>query len=399
MDLILRDANLNGDIVDIGIKNGLIAAIEKDLMADGIKEIQVEGRVTIPGFIDCHLHLDKSLLNEVAEYSDVTGPEKGALTRQEKEKFTIDDIKARAERVIINGIKAGNLGIRTNVDVDSIVGLKGIEALLDLKEKYKNILNIQVVAFSQEGFNNYPETKELLHQAMEMGADLVGGHTIIDNINGEKHIDTILEIAKKYDVKADFHLDESGNREHYLLPYLAKRMIEEDLIGRVNGIHCCTLSSLGEEELMDALDLIKKADLKVTVAPTAISTRSLAPVKELINNGTLIGLGSDNVRDFFNPLGSGDIKQVALLLSYIHRFFTEEEIERIWKFITVDGAKLIGYIDYHIRLGSLANITVLDGKSPKDVIANQGQTLLLIRNGQDVSSRFLKKLEFGQYAQ
>lgn len=389
MDLILRDANVNGDIVDIGIKNGLIAAIEKDLMEDGTKEIQVEGRVTIPGFIDCHLHLDKSLLNERVAYVDGTGPEKGALTRQEKEKFSIDDIKDRAERVIINGIRAGNLAIRTNVDVDSIVGLKGMEALLDLKEKYKDILEIQVVAFSQEGFNNYPETKELLEQAMEMGADLVGGHTIVDNINGEKHIDTILEIAKKYNVEADFHLDESGNREHYLLPYLANKMIEEGLIGRVNGIHCCTLSSLSEEELKGALDLIKKVNLKITVAPTAISTRSLAPVKELIKNGTLVGLGSDNVRDFFNPLGSGDIKQVALLLSYIHRFFTEEDLENIWKFITVDAAKLIGYKDYHIKLGSLANITVLEGKSPKEVIANQGEALLLIRNGQDISSRFI----------
>lgn len=389
MDLIIRNANVNGEIVDIGIKGDKIIALDKNIAETTNKEIDAKGRVVIPGFIDCHLHLDKSLLNERSKYQDLTGPEKGALTREEKAKFTVEDIKERAERVLLNGIKAGNIAIRTNVDVDPIVGVKGIEALLSLKEKYRDVVDIQVVAFSQEGFNNYPETKDLLEKAMEMGADLVGGHTIADGTNGEKHIDKILEIAKKYDVEADFHLDESGNRNHYLLPYLTKKMIDENLIGKVNGIHCCTLSALNDEEKEEALTLIKESGLKVTVAPTAISTRSLAPVKDLLNNGTLLGLGSDNVRDFFNPLGSGDIKQVALLLSYIHRFFTEEEFESIWDMITVDGARLLGYKNYNMRVGSNANITILNGKSPKEVLANQSETLVLIRNGQDVSNRYL----------
>lgn len=389
MDLIIRNANVNGEIIDIGIQGEKIIALEKNILETAVNEIDANGRVTIPGFIDCHLHLDKCLLNERAAYQDLSGPEKGALTREEKAKFTVDDIVTRAEKILLNGIKAGNIAIRTNVDVDPIVGLKGIEALLKLKEKYRDILDIQVVAFSQEGFSNYPESYELLEKAMEMGADLVGGHTIVDNVNGEKHIDNILEIAKKYNVEADFHLDESGNRSHYLLPYLAKRTIDEDLVGKVNGIHCCTLSALNEEELKEALNLIKESGLKVTVAPTAISTRSLAPVKDLIKNETLLGLGSDNVRDFFNPLGSGDVKQVALLLSYIHRFFTKEETESIWKMITVDGAKLIGYKDYKINVGADANVTILNAKTPKEVLANQSATFSLIRRGHDISSKYL----------
>lgn len=390
MDLIIRNANLNGEILDIGVNGDKITALEKHILKNADNEIDAKGRVTIPGFIDCHLHLDKSLLNERAKYQDLTGPEKGALTREEKAKFTVEDIAERAERVLLNGIRAGNVAIRTNVDVDPIVGVKGIEALLSLKEKYKDVVDVQVVAFSQEGFSKYPETQELLEKSLEMGADLVGGHTIVDGADGEKHIDKILEIAMKYKVEADFHLDESGNRSHYLLPYLANKMIEEDLIGRVNGIHCCTLSALTEEEKEEAYSLIKESGLKVTVAPTAISTRSLAPVKDLIKNGTLLGLGSDNVRDFFNPLGSGDVKQVAQLLSYIHRFFTEEETESIWKMITVDGAKLIGYENYEIKVGAKANITILDAKSPREVIAYQSKTVVLVRNGQDVSDRYLK---------
>ncbi|SDK94414.1 amidohydrolase family protein [Natronincola ferrireducens] len=391
MDLIIRNANVNGENLDIGIVGNKVTALEKKISQTASKEINADGRVAIPGFVDCHLHLDKSLLNERAEYQDLTGPEKGALTREEKAKFTVEDITERAERILLQGVKAGNLIIRTNVDVDPIVGVKGIEALLSLKEKYKDILEVQVAAFSQEGFLNYPESKELLEEAMEMGADLVGGHTIVDNKDGEKHIDTILEIAKKYDVEADFHLDESGNRQHYLLPYLAKKMIADGLKGRVNGIHCCTLSALNEEEKEEALALIKESELKVTAAPTAISTRALAPVKDLLNNETLMGLGSDNVRDFFNPLGSGDVKQVALLLSYVHRFFTAEEEESIWKMITVDGAKLLGHTDYGIKVDGEANITLLDGKTPKEVIANQSQTYAIIRKGVDYSQQFLAR--------
>ncbi len=391
MDLIIRNANVKGEIVDIAIEGDKIKSLEKGIDTRAKKEIDAGKKLAIAGFIDCHLHLDKSLLNERAPYQDLSGPEKGALTREEKGKFTMEDIKERAERVILQGIKSGNLAIRTNVDVDPIVGLKGIKALLELKEEYKNILDIQVVAFSQEGFSNYPETHQLLEEAMEAGADLLGGHTIVDGKDGDKHIDKILEIARKYDVEADFHLDESGNREHYLLPYLAEKMEEMGMKGKVNGIHCCTLSALEEEEKKRALDLIVESGLKVTIAPTAISTRSLAPVKDLLEIGTLVGLGSDNVRDFFNPLGNGDIKAVALLLSYIHRFFTKEEVQDIWQMITDKGARLLGYSDYGIKVGGPADVILLNANSPEQVIANQSQPTTIIRAGVDLTTRFLDK--------
>ena len=178
----------------------------------------------------------------------------------------------------------GNIAIRTSADVDPLVGLAGVKALLALKGKYAGLVDIQVAAFAQEGMEKYPETVELLRQALQLGADLVGGHTIID-ADGRGHIDTILDLAREFDVEAEFHLDESGNREHYLLPYLAQRMIELGLQGRVTGIHCCTLSALTPGERQEALELIKESSLKVISAPTAISTRALAPVKELLQLG------------------------------------------------------------------------------------------------------------------
>ncbi|MCJ7618475.1 MAG: amidohydrolase family protein [Desulfobacterales bacterium] len=390
MDLILRKARINDKLVDIGILNKMIVKVQSDLPDKGTHEIEGNGRVAIPGFVDCHLHLDKCLLNEKSPYQDLSGPEKGALTRARKANFTVNDIKERAEKIILQGIKAGNLVIRTNVDVDPIVGLQGIEALLELKEKYKNILDIQVVAFAQEGLSKFPETVELLDEAIRMGANLVGGHTIVDGNLGKEHIDKILILAKKHDIEAEFHLDESGNKEHYLLPYLAEKMITEDLVGRVSAIHCCTLSALDHEERKRAIQLMKKARMKVTIAPTAISTRALAPVKELIAADIIIGLGSDNIRDFFNPLGSGDIKQVALLLSFVQRFFTDEEIKTVWHMITSEGAKLLGCKDYDIFEGKAANITLLEEKTPKEVIARGAAVAHLIRSGMDYSEKINK---------
>jgi cytosine/creatinine deaminase len=380
LDVLIRMANVNGAIVDIAVNDGVIVDIDNKIYGDAKVVFDAKKRVTIPGFVDCHTHLDKCLLNEQQPYQEGTGPQKGALTYEMKKNFTVEDITVRAEKMINRAIKAGTLHWRTNVDVDGSVGLKGIEALLKLKKKYEKLIHLQVAAFAQEGVFWDGQTEVLLEQALKMGADLVGGHTIAKG-EGEKHIDFILDLAKKYGVKADFHLDESGNREHYLLPYLSKKIVENNLQGRVNGIHLCTLSALTPEELEEAMKYIEDAQLSVTVAPTAISTRNIAPVKRVLKTGVPVGLASDNMRDFFNPLGSGDVKQVALLLSYLQRFFLQEEVEQVFRMITDGGAQVLSVKDYGIKIGSKADITVLDALSVNEVIAYQSQPVLSVRAG------------------
>jgi cytosine/creatinine deaminase len=380
LDILVRNALVNGQLVDIEIQSGKVISLLPNSSASSKKIIDAKGGLVIPGFIDAHSHLDKSLLNEQSPYVDGTGPEKGKLTLARKKDFTVQDIYYRAEKMLKRAIRSGTLAIRTNVDVDGFVGLKGIEALLKLKKDYADQIKIQVVAFAQEGVFIDDQTQSLLDQALVLGADLVGGHTIA-NGEGEKHIDVILGLAKKFNVEADFHLDESGKREHYLLPYLAKQMEALGLQGRVNGIHLCTLSALSEEELTSALELIKKVNLKVTVAPTAISTRALAPVKRLIKNGTLVALGSDNLRDFFNPLGTANVRDVASLLSYVHRFYAADEVEKLFKMITTDGATLLGLKDYSITVNGDANLVILPSNQIAEIMAYQDAPLAVIRRG------------------
>ena len=380
-DILVRDANIDGSLTDIAVEGGRVVAMGQGLAGTAAVTFDAAGRVTVPGLVDCHLHMDKSLLNERAAYVDGTGAEKGALTREEKAKFTVEDITERAERIIQRELKSGAVAVRTNVDVDAIVGLKGIQALLALREKYRGKLTIQVAAFSQEGIFADGQTDKLLVQAMEMGADLVGGHTITCG-EGEHHIDYILSLAQRFGTKADFHLDESGNRENYLLPYTVQKIHELGLEGQVNGIHMCTLAALTPEERAEAIRLAAEAGMTATVAPTAISTRHIAPAKELLAAGMKVGLGSDNIRDFFNPLGSGDVKQVALLLSYLQRFFTATDVAAVWDMITAGGAQVLGLGQYGIEVGAPAHITVFDAATPAEVIAYQAQPVLLVRSGE-----------------
>lgn len=381
-EILVKNARLDGAVTDVLLSGRTVSRIAPSIpVSPDAAVIDAKGGVVIPGFVDCHSHIDKSHLMDGgrAKYVHGTGAVKGGLTRVEKAAFTVEDIYKRAEAVVKTAIASGTLFLRTNCDVDSYVGLKGIEALTALRENYKDDITIQIAAFAQEGVFQDDKTQGLLNDAMRMGADLVGGHTITFG-EGERHIDFILELAAKYGVEADFHLDESGNRENYLLPYLARRMKETGLCGRVNAIHMCTLSALNDAELAEALDIISGCSLKATIAPTAISTRKIAPVKELLKLGIPVGLGSDNIRDFFNPMGSGDIKQIAYLLTYLQAFFTDEEIGDIWSMITDRGAKVIS-ADYGVREGGRADLTIFPSADVREIIAYQLRPLHIIRSG------------------
>lgn len=381
--LLFQNVSVDGSVLDILTEGERILRMASGIVPEaGDRVLEGNGMLVVPGLVDCHAHIDKSHLNDEDRtcFAHGTGAVKGQLTREQKALFTADDVTCRAEKVLQTALRSGTLYLRTNCDVDPIVGLTGIKALLELREKYRDRLHLQIAAFAQEGIFQDEQTAVLLEEALRLGADLVGGHTITCG-EGEKHIDFILELAAKYGVEADFHLDESGNREHYLLPYLARRVKELGLQGRVNAIHMCTLAALTQPELEQALTLAADCGLKVTVAPTAISTRQIAPVKALLEAGLPVGLGSDNIRDFFNPLGSGDIKHIALLLSYLQAFFTREETEQVWTMLTSGGAKVLGIREYGLQEGGRADLTCFAARDAREVLANQLQPRYIVRGG------------------
>ncbi|MBB6636498.1 amidohydrolase family protein [Cohnella thailandensis] len=279
------------------------------------------------GFSNEHAHLDKGMLYTFLPYKDEPVPIRAEWTRQAKAAFTKQDIYDRAEKALQTMLAYGTRYVRTHVDVDPLVGLKGVEALLELKERYEDRIVIDLTAFAQEGFDRFPQSEALLLEALRMGKMGVGGHTLADG-DGEAHIDRVLSIAEAGGAEwAEFHTDESGRPEHFLLPYLATAAEKRGWGGRCYAIHCNSLANVTEKEAEEAIELVSRSGLHVTVCPTAIATRALAPVKKLRKAGVRVGLGSDNIGDFFNPYGSGNMLHYAQLLAYVQRFYEPEESE------------------------------------------------------------------------
>jgi cytosine/adenosine deaminase-related metal-dependent hydrolase len=282
-----------------------------------------------------HAHLDKGMIIPPLNYIDAPAPQKGAWTKEQKASFTVEDIKQRARLAIERSIDYGTAYVRTHVDVDPLVQLRGIEALLELQDAYANQIVIDIIAFSQEGFDRYPESYDLLQEALDMGVQGIGGHTTMDQ-DAKMHINRIFELGIKKDAYwIEFHTDETGNPDHFVLPYLAQKTKETGLGSRVTAIHCCSLANVEDAKAHEAIELVKDAGLTVTTCPTAIATRALTRVKDFLKAGIPIQLGSDNMGDFFNPFGSGNMLQYAFLLATVQRFYEDEEIGQLFNSLQV----------------------------------------------------------------
>lgn len=375
MKILLRQANLldGGPLKDIYIENGIIRDIDLELTPDeNVAVIEAQGRIVISGLVNAHAHLDKSLIISRQPYLDEPPPVRAGWVRDLKQQFTKDDIKARAREVVEKSIACGVIGIRTNVDVDPLVGLKGVQALLELKQEMVDKLDIQVVAFNQEGFNRFPQTKELLEESLKLGADSVGGHTSIDADGKKEHIDKIFELATRYQVDIDFHADETGRPDDHMLPYLFEKTKAEGYQGRVNAIHCCSLATISEEEVKRDLEGLQQARINVVVCPTAIATRKLTEIKRMLPLGLKLGIGTDNIQDPFNPLGNSNLWEIGQLLAYVKRFYEDSEMEALFGMLTDNDHAFVDVSRFAIRVGNPARICLLKASRPADIFRYNG---------------------------
>ncbi|MCL7745678.1 amidohydrolase family protein [Halalkalibacter alkaliphilus] len=286
------------------------------------------------GWKNYHAHIDKGFLIPPRKYVDAPAPKRAEWTRKAKKEMTIFEIKESATKALEKMYLYGTTYVRTHVDIDPLFELRALEALLELKEEWKDRLVLDLIAFNQEGFDRFPETEYMLKEALEMGVSGIGGHTSMDN-KGKEHIDKIMNLAEEYDVDwIEFHTDETGRVDDFHLPYLAQVTKERELKDKVSAIHCCSLTNVDDKIAQETIEAVAESGMTVTTCPTAIATRSLTRVKDLAKAGVTIQLGSDNLRDFFNPLGSGNMLQYAQLLAYVSRFYEADELEQLLMWIS-----------------------------------------------------------------
>jgi cytosine deaminase len=413
-DLILRQAKPwveNGQqekILDIAVSKGRIEKMAGQILVQGRKEIRVEGKVVLPGLNNCHLHLDKCFIGEhaVKDYDMIEATKKG---REIKRRYTQEDIECRASKALDLAILSGTSNIRACIDVDLTVGLAAVKAMLSLKEKYRGKIGLQLVAFPQEELLDAPGTEALMRETMRMGVDVVGGRPHSDR-DPHAHIDLIFKIAKEFDRDIDMSVDavyptEAFDPSTLSLKYYVEKTKQEDYETRVTAHHVLALSSVDPGPAAELISRVKDVDMNITTLPTSNlytegrrdakkPRRGLTRVKDFMNAGVNVAIGTDNIDDVFMPHISADMLREAFVASCAAHLGTESELRFLLDSITYGGAKTLGIIDeYGMAEGKIADFVVLDTDKPLEAITAQPIKRYVIKEG-EILVIYCPSLEF-----
>ncbi|WP_066893659.1 amidohydrolase family protein [Clostridium nigeriense] len=393
MDILIKKARISNDenLKDIAIKDGKIIKIEDNIEGEALRLINADGRVLIPGLVESHIHLDKALIADRLPNKSGTLKEAIEVTGKLKPTFTKEDVEERAKKALMMLVKNGTTHIRTHSEFDPSQGFTGFETVMKLKKEFKDIIDIQVVAFPQEGIFKAEGTEEMMYQAMEMGADVVGGIPYNDHPTKE-HIDLVFEIAKKYDKPIDFHQDFKDDADGISIEYVCKKTIEEGYQGRVSVGHLTSLAALPKEKLEPIIELMNEAQISVMSLPATDLhlgarndeynvRRAVTPVRALRDGGVNMCLATNNIRNAFTPYGNGDLIQIAMLAIPVSHLGGADDLPTVLPMITTNPAKALGLKDYGIGVGKNADLVLLDTKALNDAIIDIPDRLFVIKNG------------------
>jgi cytosine deaminase len=395
LDILVKNVRPwgHGEARDLAIEGGQFVETGKDARAHQV--IDAHGAMAIPSFVEPHIHLDKALINR-----DVRANVSGTLTEaieiiwEGKRAYTTEDVVARASEVIDLAIQNGTTRLRTHVDIDNIGGLKPLDGVLAARNRYKGLIDIQIVAFPQEGILKNPGTEALLTKAMEMGADVVGGMPFNENspMDSWRHIEIAFAVARKFDTGIDMHVDETDDPGARTLEMLADQTIANGWQGRVSAGHTCALAAYPHEYAAKVIAKVKQADITMITLPVTNLVlqgrldreprrRGITRVKELLAAGVNVAFGQDCVRDTFYPFGRADLLEVAAVTAHAAQMTLPNEIETVFDMCTKNAARACALSGYDFAPGSAANVVVLDARTPTGAIIMHADCLNVIKGG------------------
>ncbi len=406
-DLIVRGARLRGrqSTWDVGVAGGLISAIEERLDALAEEEVDAAGRLLAPTYVNGHVHLDKSNLGDVMRPNLTNSfQECLAITWEHKRAYTIDDLVERASRAIEEGILNGTTVFRVFADVDTIGGLRPLEGMLALREKWTGIVRIEVVDFPQEAILRDPGTADLMREGMKMGADVVGGlpwHEWLDQ-DARDHIDFCFELAQRHDKDIHMLVDDTDNPNSRSLEYLAVKTIREGYQGRVSASHCGALAAYDEVHARKVIALVAEAGVSISSNPqiSLIAQgrydkepirRGITRVKQLLAAGVNLFSSQDDVNDPYYPFGRNDQQEVASHVCHTAQMTAPSEIEAAFDFVTENAAKALRLSDYGVEVGARADFNVLAAPTVQHVLRLQQPPPVVVREGRVLARNELKR--------
>jgi cytosine deaminase len=392
-DLILRGAQLpdREGPVDIVIQDGLIAEVGAAGGLAARETVDLAGRVVTPGLVEAHIHLDKALLDDRVVADAGTLAEAIRVTAEAKRSFTVDDIRARARRALDLAVRAGTTAMRSHVEVDPIVGLAGMEAVLPLRDEYRNALDLQVCAFAQEGIVKSPGTEGLLRRALTMGADLVGGCPYNDT-DGAEHVRIVFALATSFGVDADFHVDFADEPEHLHIRTVAAETLRAGWRGRVTAGHLTELAAVPPYQQTELAAEIAAAGIGVIVLPMTDLylmgrrdeyniRRGLAPIRRLLDAGVRVAVASNNIRNPFTPVGTADLADLTSVTAVAAHMGTPADLRRLLNTITVHPAAILRLPDYGLDPGARADLVAWECERVEDVVATRPPRTLVVKRG------------------
>ncbi|KAA0594749.1 cytosine deaminase [Azospirillum lipoferum] len=399
-DLILRRATLpdGRSGIDIGIRGGQITAVEANLVGEAAAEIDATGRLVSPPFVDAHFHMDSTLSYGLPRVNQSGTLLEGiALWGELKPQLVQDAIIERALAYCDWAVGRGLLAIRSHVDICD-PRLLATEALLDVKKRVAPYLDLQLVAFPQDGVLRAPGAKELLIRALDMGVDVVGGipHFERTMADGAASVRLLCETAAERGLLVDMHCDESDDplsRHVETLAYETQRL---GLHGRVTGSHLTSMHSMDNYYVSKLIPLMAEARLGVIANPlinivlqgrhdTYPKRRGMTRVPELMAAGLTVAFGHDCVMDPWYPLGSGDMLEVAHMGLHVGQMTGQDGIKAAFDAVTINPARLLHLDGYGLEPGCNADLVVLQAGSAVEAIRTRAARLFVLRRGRIVS--------------
>jgi len=403
-DLVIRNAKIRfsgKELLDIGIKDGRISRIRKKLRGDSLKGIDASGKLVTESFINSHLHLCKVYTLERIGDKALASYQRGGMGRamtaielasKVKEEYDEAWIIKNVRKALRLAVKYGTTHIRAFADTDSKAKLEGVKALLRAKEEFKEAVDIQVVAFPQDGVVRDPGAEGFLRKALELGADVVGGIPWIEytDEDAHEHIDRMFKLAKEFDRDVSMLLDDAGDPGLRTLEMLAVRTIKEGWQGRVTAHHARAVALYPEPYFRKIAALLKRAQIGMISDPQTGPLH--AKVRDLYDEGIGVALGQDDIADAYYPYGRNNMLEVAFLASHLMWMTTFEEMEILYDLITTRAAQAMSVKGVELKEGSRANLVVLNAESVWEALTYHEAPRHVIKDGKEVTG-FQEKSE------
>jgi cytosine deaminase len=394
--LVVADATLRGrdGRWQIGIDNGRITAVRPDPLS-GLEELDAAGALVTESFVNGHLHLDKvytlDRIGDAALTAYTSGEMDSALHSIELASAVKDDydrtwIEPNARRAVLEGVRYGVRHMLAFADVDTKARLEGVIPLLALREEFRGVVDLQVVAFPQDGLLRDPGAEELVREAVELGADVVGGIPWIEHTDAEahEHVRRMCELAASRGRRVAMLVDDAGDASLRTTEMLAAAMLEHDLVGRGVANHARAVGLYARPSLERLGGLAKRAGLGFVSDPHTGPLH--LPVRELTAMGIPVALGQDDVEDAYYPFGRHNMLEIAFLAAHALEAVDTAGIDLVYDAVSTTAATVLGVGDHRLEVGGSADLVVHHHPSLREVLAHHAAPAHVVASGRLVAS-------------